>query len=390
MRKAGASLAKFSVYLILSGIFLTAPILIRLAIIPAFLLAIPFGVRAKFVRGEWDEKVSVGEEFSVSILVELIGFGIVRVRHTLPEHFELTDGTNLKESLVFGRKLVKINYRAKATRRGLYRLDRLEYEVESFSKAFVRRGVAETPVTLEVKHRPPKIRKVREIRGKAKSPIPGIDIAKIGVPGTDFREIRDYMPGDSMKFVNWKATARKGKLMVNQYEVEGKKAVWIFLDANPYMLHGTSIKNYLEAAIEVANALAYHYTSRGHKVGLYVIGDKRMIYPDVGSRQFRRISRALLEVEGGKESVNDAIESCKKMLLLYSPLLILITRAERVRGESILKLSKLMPVQVIALKGLEEGFSGMVMEAARRKAVSRLRSCGSCVEVDVNRPLAIW
>ncbi len=390
MRKAGASLAKLSVYLILSGIFLTAPVLIRLAVIPAFLLALPFGVRARFVRGEWDEKVAVGEEFNVSVLAELRGFGIARVRHTLPEHFELVEGSNLEECVVFGRRLVRIAYRAKATRRGLYRLDRLEYEVESFSRAFVKRGVTGTPVTLEVKHRPPKLRRVREIRGRARSPMPGIDVAKIGVPGTDFREIRDYMPGDSMKFVNWKATARKGKLMVNQYEVEGKKAVWIFLDANPYMLHGTSIKNYLEAAIEVANALAYYYTSRGHKVGLYVVGDRRLIYPDVGSRQFRRISRALLEVEGGKERVNDAVENCKKMLLLYNPLLILITRAERVKAESILKLSKLMPVQVIALKGLEEGFSGKVMEVARRKAVSRLRTCGNCVEVDVNKPLAVW
>ena len=390
MRKAGASLVKTSLYLILAGIILTSPELIRLAIIPSVLLLLPFGARVKVVREEWTEKVSVGEVFSVSLIVEVVGIGIARIRHKLPEHFELVEGSNLKEVIVFGRRLVRIDYKARATKRGYYTLSEVEYELENFSQAFVSRGLTTSSVVVEVKHRIPRVRKVREIRDRAKSPMPGIDIAKIGVPGTEFREIREYMPGDSIKFVNWKATARKGKLMVNQYEVEGKKAVWIFLDSNPYMLHGTNVKNYLESAIEAANALAYHYTTRGHKVGLYVIGDRRMIHPDVGSRQFRRISRALLEVEGGKESIDEALENCKKMLLLYKPLLILITRAERVRVDKVLKLSKLMPVQVVALKGLERGFSGAVMEVARRRSVNRLRSCGSCVEFDVNRPLAVW
>ncbi len=389
MRRAGASLAKATAYLVLAGIVLTAPVLIRLAVLPAFLLVLPFGARVRVVREEWDEKVSVGENFSVRQLIEVKGLGIVRVRHNLPEYFELVKGSNLREVVVFGRRLVKLSYTAKATKRGLYRLKEVEYEVESFSQAFVKRGKANSSVIVEVKHKVPRVRKVREIRGRARSPMPGIDIAKIGVPGTDFREIREYQPGDSIKFVNWKATARKGKLMVNQYEVEGKKAVWIFVDANPYMLHGTSVKNYLESAIEVANALAYHYTSAGHKVGLYIVGDRRMLHPDVGSRQFRRISKALLEVEGGEESIEDAVESCKKMLMLYSPLLIIVTRAERAKLDRILKLSKLMPLQVIALKGLEEGFAGEVVSAARRKAVSRLRACGSCVEYDVNKPLVI-
>ncbi|RUM33713.1 MAG: hypothetical protein DSY33_03850 [Archaeoglobus sp.] len=390
MRKAGALLVKTSLYLILTGIILTSPVLIKLAIIPAILLIIPSGMRVKIVRESWDEKISVGENLSVSILVDLKGMGIVRIRHTLPEYFELVYGSNFKEVFVLGRRLVKINYKAKATKRGIYSLNKLEYELENFSQTFVKRGIVRSSVLVEVKHKLPKIKKVREIRGKAKSPIPGIDIAKIGVPGTDFREIREYMPGDSIKFVNWKATARRGKMMVNQYEVEGKKAVWIFLDSNPYMLHGTTVKNYLESAVEAANGLAYYYTTRGHKVGLYVVGDARMIHPDVGSRQFKRISKSLLEVEGGRENIEDALEKCKKMILLYKPLLIIITRAERMRIEKILKLSKLIPIQVIALKGLDHGFSGAIMDVARRKSVSKLRACCNCVEFDVNKPLAVW
>jgi len=391
MRKAGASLVKLIVYLVLFGLFLTSPELIKLAIIPAILLVLPFGVKVRVLKEEWDEKTIVGGNFSVNILIDVVGLGVLRIRHDLPEFFEVENGSNFAECIVIGRRVVKLKYTAKATKRGIYKLKDLEYEVESLSKTFVKRGVTNSSVTVEVKHRIPKIRKIKEVRGRAKSPIPGIDIAKIGVPGTDFREIREYLPGDSMKFVNWKATARRNKLMVNQYEVEGKKAVWIFLDSNPYMLHGTSVKNYLESAIEVANALAYYYTFRGHKVGLYIVGDGRIFHPDVGSRQFRRISKALLEVEGGRESFEEAVEKCKKFLLLYKPLVVVITRVERVKLDNLIKLSKVMPVQVISLKGLyEESFSGIVMEAVRRRAVTLLRSCGNCVEVDVNKSIVWW
>lgn len=128
-------------------------------------------------------------------------------------------------------------------------------------------GEVEIDVYLEVKQKVQKVLKVGNIGGIAKSPLPDIDISRIGVPGTDFRKLKECTPGDPMKFINWKATARKYKLMVNKYEVEGKKAVWIFLDANRYMMHGTAIKNYIEAAIEAANSLTYYFASRGYKVG---------------------------------------------------------------------------------------------------------------------------
>ncbi|AEA47157.1 DUF58 domain-containing protein [Archaeoglobus veneficus] len=388
MRKSSANLIRTSLLLLALGILLTSKTLLSLSIIPLIFLAIPFGVRLRVLSAECDEQTFVGDTFAVTISVEARGFGVVRVRHTLPEHFELFEGSNVLEDFVVGRKVMRISYRATATRRGVYRLDKLEYEVESPLLTFVKRGEVEIDVGVEVKHRVPKIKKIGTIRGKAKSPIPDIDIARIGVPGTDFREIREYMPGDALKFVNWKASARRGKLMVNQYEVEGKKAVWIFVDANPYMLHGTTVRNYLEAAIEVANAMAYYYASRSHKVGLYVVGERRTIYPDVGGRQFRRISRALLEIEGGVEAIDEAIEACKKFILLYKPLVILITRVERSRPEKLLRLYRIVPVQVITLKGLETGFSGTVLSAVRRSYVYRLRACGSCVELDVNRPVS--
>ncbi|HDM60209.1 MAG TPA: DUF58 domain-containing protein [Archaeoglobus veneficus] len=385
MRKAAVNLAKTALFLAVLGILFTSVELLALSIIPLFFLIIPFGAKLRVVKSDFSNQTVVGGEFYVDISIKASGFGRVKVRHNLPEHFEVVEGENIANAFVAGSKVVRISYRAIATKRGVYNLDRIDYEVESPLSTFVKRGKLHAEISIEVKHRVPKIRKVGNVRGKARSPMPDIDVARIGVPGTDFREIREYMPGDAMKFVNWKATARKGKLMVNQYEVEGKKAIWIFVDSNPYMLHGTTIKNYLEAAIEVANALAYYYTSRNHKVGLYVIGERRLLHPDVGSRQFRRISKALIEVVGGVENVSDAIQACKNLIMFYKPLVILITRVERAKLDGVVKLARFLPVQVIALKGLESGFSGSIFDTLRRSCVSKLRSCGQCIEFDVNR-----
>jgi hypothetical protein len=175
----------------------------------------------------------------------------------------------------------------------VYRLDKVVAEFEHPFFAWKSVKELEIDLELEVKQKLRRITKVEAIRGIARSPMPDIDVSRIGVPGTDFREVREYVAGDPVRFINWKATARSGKLMVNQYEVEGKKAVWIFVDTNAYMTYGESIRNFLEVAIEIANSLAYYFTSRGHKVGLYVIGHSMNLYPDVGKRQFRRISDKL-------------------------------------------------------------------------------------------------
>ena len=93
----------------------------------------------------------------------------------------------------------------------------------------------------------------------ATSPFPVIDVAKIGVATTDFREIRNYVYGDPVKNINWKATARctspQAWPLTNEYEVEGKKTVWIFQDASRFLEVGTDIENAFEYCLEAANSV---------------------------------------------------------------------------------------------------------------------------------------
>ena len=70
--------------------------------------------------------------------------------------------------------------------------------------------------------------------------------------GTDFFGIRDYVPEDSMKFVDWKATSRLGKMMVREYEVEQNIRVLTLLDSSMSMGAGLPRNTKLEYSIRSA------------------------------------------------------------------------------------------------------------------------------------------
>lgn len=398
IRKVSFVLIKTSILLALAGILILDYELVALAAFPILLLLIPYvPCKLKAAKVDVEGGKYVNEPFTAKINLTAKGFGLLKVQHTLPEFFEITEGQNTVQTFVPGIKHIHISYTANPSKRGFYELNKISYQTENplltGRKSY---GEVEVGVNLEVKQRIQKVLKVGNLRGIAKSPLPDVDISRIGVPGTDFREIKGYTPGDPMKFINWKATARKDRLMVNKYEVEGKKAVWIFLDANRYMVYGTAIKNYLEAAVEAANSLTYYFASRGYKVGMYVVGTGQLLYPDTGQRQFRRVGDTLLTLEGSNdvESFDHALESCKRFLIIYNPLVMFITRVEYSRPlRAILKISKFskkrrVPIDVIALKQKqEEELATLVLDAMRDSMVTRIRLRGRVIEWDIDTPL---
>ena len=93
------------------------------------------------------------------------------------------------------------------------------------------------------------------------------DLAHTGASTDEFKEIRQYQPGDSFKRINWKASARMATLgnlpLVNELEPETRRAVWIFLDVANHMDVGVPLANPLESTVEAAGTLAQYYLSRG-------------------------------------------------------------------------------------------------------------------------------
>jgi uncharacterized protein (DUF58 family) len=122
--------------------------------------------------------------------------------------------------------------------------------------------------------------------------------------GTDLHELRAHRPGDSLKQVAWKASARRGRLLVREVEHEVQETHWLIVDLGSSMFAGAPGARRIDRAIEAASSLARRSLDDGHRVGLATFDARLLdvIAPADGNRQ--RI--ALLEKLSDAVDVYDA------------------------------------------------------------------------------------
>ncbi len=113
--------------------------------------------------------------------------------------------------------------------------------------------------------------------------------------GSEFESLRDYSEGDDFRKVDWKASARRGKLIVRQYEQERNQTVIIAIDIGRHMLAEVNgvrkLDHVLDALLMLTNAAAL----AGDFVGLIVYSDtvRRYIPPRKGRNQVGMIIEAI-------------------------------------------------------------------------------------------------
>jgi uncharacterized protein (DUF58 family) len=85
--------------------------------------------------------------------------------------------------------------------------------------------------------------------------------------GTDFESVRDYSPDDDIRQLNWRATARVGRPMSNQYRLERDRDVICLLDAGRLMAAPIGAMTMLDAAVDAVAALALAADELGDRCG---------------------------------------------------------------------------------------------------------------------------
>jgi len=128
--------------------------------------------------------------------------------------------------------------------------------------------------------------------------------------------VRDYYPGDSFNRIHWPSTARTGRLMVKEFELDPTADVWLFLDMQSSVQAGYSPEEVErvepevlsmvgksltlpspsteEYAVTLAASLAKHFLERDRAVGLVAYGQRReVIQSDRGERQLIKILETL-------------------------------------------------------------------------------------------------
>lgn len=117
--------------------------------------------------------------------------------------------------------------------------------------------------------------------------------------GRAFESLREWVPGDDVRAVDWKATARRRKVITRQYEEERRQQVLLVLDAGRLMTAEADGVPLMEYAVRAAVDLAFAAHHHDDDVGIMIFGATVLQYvaPQRGRAGLREILRALASVE---------------------------------------------------------------------------------------------
>jgi uncharacterized protein (DUF58 family) len=136
---------------------------------------------------------------------------------------------------------------------------------------------------------------------------PGEVLSKRSGKGYEFYGVREYAPGDELRRVNWRASARHGKLMVNERVEERVTDALIVVDAGLLgLLSVREAEELVDAEASLAASLALHLLRSGNRVGLVLRGRESLwLRPAFGKRQLEAILYALARLEPGEPAPLD-------------------------------------------------------------------------------------
>jgi uncharacterized protein (DUF58 family) len=124
----------------------------------------------------------------------------------------------------------------------------------------------------------------------------GNQVARAKGDGIEFSEIRPFVPGDRVRRINWRASARRGELVVNELHPERNADVILLLDT--FSEARTAERGTLDLMVRAAAALAAEYLARKDRVGVVGFGGVvNWLLPATGVSQLYRIVDSLLDTE---------------------------------------------------------------------------------------------
>jgi uncharacterized protein (DUF58 family) len=210
----------------------------------------------------------------------------------LPVGLAVVDGSNPVAVRVTGARTLSL--RLRADRWGAYAVGDLTVRARDPLALFARSGRIRAA-------RPVKVYPTREALRRLLRPVEtqlysGDELARTKGEGMEFADLRPFMFGDRVRRINWRASARRGELWVNEQHPERNVDVVLFVDSFAEVRRGSA--STLDLAVRAAATLAARYTKRRDRVGLVSFGGYlRWLEPGGGLVQLYRIVDALLDTE---------------------------------------------------------------------------------------------
>jgi uncharacterized protein (DUF58 family) len=117
--------------------------------------------------------------------------------------------------------------------------------------------------------------------------------------GMDFDEVREYVPGDEVRTIDWNVTARAGRPFIKKFTEERELTILLMVDVSASGNFGSGARSKRQMAAELASVLAFSATRNSDKVGLVLFSDQieQYIPPKKGRQHVLRVIREILFFE---------------------------------------------------------------------------------------------
>lgn len=111
-----------------------------------------------------------------------------------------------------------------------------------------------------------------KVRGRITGVLSGDHRSAMTGSGTELQTIREYVPGDDVRWIDWNATARTNTAQVKTHVAERALTTWLLLDTSPSMAFGTTIRRKADVAEGVARVFGRVATRRNNRLGFVTFG----------------------------------------------------------------------------------------------------------------------
>ena len=157
------------------------------------------------------------------------------------------------------------------------------------------------------------LRQIKNLEIQTKDLVEGVESgaynSKFRGGGIEFSEVREYIPGDDVKRIDWNVSARHNSLYVKEFVEENELNIYLIVDLSASTNFGFT-KSKLDLSFEVAVSLMFLALKNNDRLGLGIFTNKleKFIPSRKGKRQLLRIIKELIEYEP-KNKETDILES---------------------------------------------------------------------------------
>lgn len=170
-------------------------------------------------------------------------------------------------------------YKVRPTLRGAFEFPGCELRVVSPLGLWWRRRFVESRSEVRVYPNYSTISKLLAYEVDNRLQLAGVRMSRRRGEGIEFHQLRDYREGDSLRAIDWKATARMSRLITREYQDERDQQIVFLLDTGRRMLAKDAELSHFDHALNAMLLLSYVALRQGDGAGVMTVGERRTWLP---------------------------------------------------------------------------------------------------------------